>query len=135
MADLDGTALKDAEAELGRVTAVKTVVLDVRDRDGFERAAESVELSLGPVSLLFNNAGVAGGAPAAKLTYEIWDWGSASNLHGVINGVQTFLPRMVARGAGGHIVHTSSGAGLASTGRSGVLYQTAKYAVVGMARR
>jgi NAD(P)-dependent dehydrogenase (short-subunit alcohol dehydrogenase family) len=74
---------------------------------------------------------VAGAAPAVQLSYELWDWAIGINLHGVINGVQTFLPRMAARGAGGHIVNTASGAGLAAT-PSGVLYTTAKFAVVGM---
>jgi short-subunit dehydrogenase len=45
--------------------------------------------------------------------------------------VQTFLPRMVDRGKGGHIVNTASGAGLAATS-SGVLYCTAKFGVVGL---
>ena len=49
----------------------------------------------------------------------------------MINGVQTFLPRMAERGLGGQIVNTASGAGLAATG-SGVLYHTSKYGVVGL---
>ena len=131
LADLDAEALDKAGIELSELTDVETVVLDVRDRDGFSRAADQVESKLGPVSLLFNNAGIAGGAPASKLTYELWDWGMGINLGGVINGIQTFLPRMVERAEGGHIVNTASGAGLAASG-SGVLYHTAKFAVVGM---
>ena len=131
LADLDVAALAHAKAELAALTAVESVELDVRDRAAYARAADEVERALGPVSLLFNNAGVAGGAPAHKLTYELWDWAMGINLYGVINGVQTFLPRMVARGAGGHIVNTASGAGLAATG-NGVLYSTAKYGVVGL---
>ncbi|MBV8684298.1 MAG: SDR family NAD(P)-dependent oxidoreductase, partial [Caulobacteraceae bacterium] len=104
----------------------------VRDREGFARAADDVEAQLGPVSLLFNNAGVAGAAPAARMGFAMWDWGMGVNLGGVINGVETFLSRMVERGGGGHIVNTASGAGLAATA-AGVLYTTAKYAVVGMA--
>jgi NAD(P)-dependent dehydrogenase (short-subunit alcohol dehydrogenase family) len=132
LADVDDEALGRAQDELAEITPVKTVVLDVRDRAAYVRAADVVEDALGPVSLLFNNAGVAGGAPIDRMTYEMWDWGLGINLFGVINGVQTFLPRMVERGAGGHILITSSGAGLAATG-SGVLYHTAKFAVVGMA--
>jgi NAD(P)-dependent dehydrogenase (short-subunit alcohol dehydrogenase family) len=90
-----------------------------------------VERALGPVSLLFNNAGVAGGSHISKLTYELWDWVIGINLYGVINGVQTFLPKIIERGQGGHIVNTASGAGLAPSG-SGLLYTTSKYAVVGM---
>ncbi len=131
LADLDVAALAHAKAELAALTAVEAVELDVRDRAAYARAADEVERALGPVSLLFNNAGVAGGAAAHKLTYELWDWAMGINLYGVINGVQTFLPRMVARGAGGHIVNTASGAGLAATG-NGVPYSTAKYGVVGL---
>lgn len=131
LADLDAAALARAKAELQEVTSVETFQLDVRDREAFAVAAAATERALGPVSLLFNNAGVAGGAPAAKLTYELWDWSIGINLYGVINGVQTFLPGMVERGEGGHIVNTASGAGLAATG-AGVLYTTPKFGVVGM---
>jgi NAD(P)-dependent dehydrogenase (short-subunit alcohol dehydrogenase family) len=129
--DLDVDALVRVKAELEGTTPVETFRLDVRDRDAYALVAAAAERALGPVSLLFNNAGVASGAPAAKLTYELWDWSIGINLYGVINGIQTFLPKMVERGEGGHIVNTASGAGLAATG-SGVLYCTAKYGVVGM---
>jgi NAD(P)-dependent dehydrogenase (short-subunit alcohol dehydrogenase family) len=131
LADVDVAALARAKAELQAITPVETYPLDVRDRDAYAMTADAAERALGPVSLLFNNAGVAGGAPAAKLTYDLWDWSLGINLNGVINGVQTFLQRMVERGQCGHIVNTASGAGLAATG-SGVLYCTAKFAVVGM---
>jgi NAD(P)-dependent dehydrogenase (short-subunit alcohol dehydrogenase family) len=129
--DLDADALARAEAELSEVTQVSIAVLDVRDRAAYARVADEVEAKLGPVSILVNNAGVAGGAPANKLTYELWDWGMGINLDGVINGIQTFLPRIVERGGGGHIVNTASGAGLYA-GPGNALYCTAKFAVVGM---
>lgn len=129
--DIDAEALKQARQELSGKTAVVTEVLDMRDRDAFAGVAERVEAQLGPVSLLVNNAGVAGGAPADKLTYELWDWGLGINLGGVVSGIQTFVRRMVERGQGGHIVNTASGAGLVG-GMAGVLYHTAKFAVVGM---
>lgn len=131
LVDIDADALARAKAELSAVTRVETAVLDMRDRARFEAVADAIEDRLGPISLLFNNAGVAGGASAPKLTYDLWDWGLGINLDGVVSGVQTFLPRMVARRNGGHIVNTASGAGLAASA-SGVLYHTAKFAVVGM---
>jgi NAD(P)-dependent dehydrogenase (short-subunit alcohol dehydrogenase family) len=131
LVDLDAEALDRAKAELSATTATETHVLDVRDREAYARVADAVEAALGPVSLLCNNAGVAGGAPSHKLTYELWDWGIGVNLGGVINGIQTFLPRMAERGLGGQIVNTASGAGLAEAG-SGVLYHTAKFGVVGL---
>jgi NAD(P)-dependent dehydrogenase (short-subunit alcohol dehydrogenase family) len=131
LADRDEAALARAKAELSKRVPVETVVLDVRDRQTFAREADRVEAALGPVSLLFNNAGVAGGGAAVKMTYDLWDWGLGINLIGVVNGIQTFLPRMAERGKGGHIVNTASGAGLVHSG-SGVLYHTAKYGVVGL---
>jgi NAD(P)-dependent dehydrogenase (short-subunit alcohol dehydrogenase family) len=129
--DIDGEALARARAELEPIVPVATFRFDVRDRDAFAAAADAAEAELGPVSLLFNNAGVAGAFPADKLTYALWDWSIGTNLGGVINGVRTFLPRMVERGEGGHIINTASGAGLAGTS-SGVLYCTAKFGVVGL---
>jgi NAD(P)-dependent dehydrogenase (short-subunit alcohol dehydrogenase family) len=131
LVDIDAEALERAKAELSAITQVHTAVLDMRDRESFARVADEIEGELGPVSLVMNNAGVAGGAPAPAMTYELWDWGLGINLDGVVNGVQTFLPRMVKRGQGGHIVNTASGAGLVA-GTGGVLYHTAKFAVVGM---
>lgn len=131
LVDLDAEALSRAEAELKERTEVCSKVLDVRDRAAYARVADEVEATLGPVSILINNAGVAGGAPTSRLTYELWDWGMGINLDGVFNGVQTFLPRIAERGRGGHIVNTASGAGLfAPSGNT--LYSTAKFAVVGM---
>jgi NAD(P)-dependent dehydrogenase (short-subunit alcohol dehydrogenase family) len=128
LVDLDHEALGRAKAELSARTPTEVFQLDVRDREAYARVADAAEAALGPVSLLVNNAG---GAAAVKMTYELWDWGMGVNLQGVINGVQTFLPRMAERGGGGQIVNTASGAGLVEAG-SGVLYHTAKFAVVGM---
>ena len=86
------------------------------------------------MSILCNNAGVAGDQHVTRLTYEYWDWVIGINLTGVINGVQTFLPRMLKQGGGGHIVNTASGAGLAATS-SGLLYTTSKFAVMGLSNR
>ncbi len=131
LADIDAAALDAARDELTASTDVRTYTLDVRDREAYASVADKVESQLGPVSLLFNNAGVAGATPVTEMSYEMWDWVLGINLHGVVNGIQTFLPRMIARGEGGHVVNTSSGAGLAMTD-SGHLYHTSKYAVVGL---
>jgi short-subunit dehydrogenase len=49
----------------------------------------------------------------------------------VVNGVVTFVPRMIAHGRGGHIVNVSSIGGLAALGTAGV-YCTSKFAVTGL---
>lgn len=131
LADIDEQRLADAQAQLGKLTDVAVFVLDVRDRDAFLRISHDAEVALGAVSLLINNAGVLGQTSPKQMTYEAWDWVLGINLHGVINGIQTFVPRMIERGHGGYVVNTSSGAGLAEAG-SGYLYTTSKYAVVGL---
>ena len=113
--DIDAAALEQARTELEKATAVVTYQLDVRDRETYAKIADEVEQRIGPVCLLFNNAGVASGVPVAKMNYQMWDWVLGVNLQGVVNGIQTFLPRMIQRGAGGHVVNTSSGAGLVAT--------------------
>jgi NAD(P)-dependent dehydrogenase (short-subunit alcohol dehydrogenase family) len=130
LVDVDVAALQAAAAELGDLTDVETHELDVRDRERFAEVADKVERALGPVNLLFNNAGVVPIIHTSKMTYADWDWALGVNLGGVVNGVQTFVPRMVERGQGGHIVNTASGAGLVAT--PGAFYGTAKFAVVGM---
>jgi NAD(P)-dependent dehydrogenase (short-subunit alcohol dehydrogenase family) len=131
LADIDQASLIAARSELSELTAVETFKLDVRDRSAYARVADETESRLGPVSILCNNAGVAGSQHVTRLTYEYWDWVLGINLNGVINGIQTFLPRMLKRGDGGHIVNTASGAGLAASS-SGLLYTTSKFAVVGL---
>jgi NAD(P)-dependent dehydrogenase (short-subunit alcohol dehydrogenase family) len=131
LVDIDQPALAAAKSELAKLTAVETFVLDVRDRVAYARVADETESQLGPVSILCNNAGVAGAQHVTRLTYEYWDWVIGINLNGVINGIQTFLPRMLKRNAGGHIVNTASGAGLVATS-AGILYTTSKFGVVGL---
>jgi len=113
----------------GRV--VHPVKLDVTDREGFVRAADEVEQAVGPVQVLVNNAGVGVGGLIENATYDDWDWVMGVNVGGVINGIVTFLPRMIASGLEGHIVNVSSMGGVAALGSVGV-YATSKFAVVGL---
>ena len=111
-----------------RVHALK---LDVTDRDGMARAADEADKVFGHVHLVCNNAGIGLRAPAASASYKDWDWGLGVNLGGVVNGVATFVPRIRAHGEGGHILTTSSSAGLNAGGKVGV-YVTSKFAVMGL---
>ena len=131
LVDIDEAALNAARTELSERTSVETFILDVRDREAYARVADEVEARLGPVSILCNNAGVAGSADVAHMTYELWDWVMGINLNGVINGIQTLVPRMIERKIPAHIVNTASGAGLFAEG-SGLQYATSKFAVVGL---
>lgn len=109
---------------------VHAIQLDTTDREGMVRAADEAQRVFGPVHLLVNNAGVGLPALLSSVSWQDWDWAMDVNINGVFNGIRTFLPRMLAHGEGGHIVATSSSAGIVA-GTLGV-YATAKFAVVGM---
>ncbi|MGI9327377.1 MAG: SDR family NAD(P)-dependent oxidoreductase [Pseudomonadales bacterium] len=132
IADIDEGALADAKAALeGANSEVFAVQLDVTDREQYAAVADQVEQEFGPVDVLCNNAGVYRGGDIGSVTYEDWDWVMGVNVGGVVNGVQTFVSRMQARGNGGHIVNTASMAGMSTSPGLGV-YNTSKFAVVGL---
>ena len=132
LADVEDEALERARASFGPTNAdVIAIRVDVTDRDAMADAADRTEEAFGKVHVLCNNAGVAVSGSIADMAYEDWDWVVGVNVDGVVNGVQTFLPRILAHGEGGHIVNTASLAGLLPFSGLGV-YNATKYAVVGM---
>lgn len=130
IADIRQDHLDDALAALDNRELIG-IRLDVADREGFRVAADEAEAALGPVSIVCNNAGVNLFAPMDECSYQDWDWLLGVNLHGVINGCQTFVPRIKARGEGGHIVNTASMAAFLAGPGAGI-YTTTKFAVRGL---
>ena len=130
IADIRQDHLDAAVVELGpgEVLALK---LDVTDRDAFAAAADAAEARFGRIHLLVNNAGIGVVGPVEIASYGDWDWSLSVNLGGVVNGVVTFLPRILAHGEGGHIVSTASMSGLMPH-PGAVIYTTTKAAVIGM---
>lgn len=107
------------------------VKVDVSSREAMAAAADEVEAKFGPVTLLFNNAGVNLFQTIEDSSWSDWDWLMGVNLHGPINGCMTFAPRMIAHGRGGYIVNTASMAGWLAAGSPGI-YNTTKFAVRGL---
>ncbi|HVY81583.1 MAG TPA: SDR family NAD(P)-dependent oxidoreductase [Steroidobacteraceae bacterium] len=133
LADLRQDHIDEARArfaERGQSGSVHAVRVDVTDRAALAAAADEAERVFGKVHVLVNNAGVGIQGPFKGITYADWDFGMAVNLGGVINGLQTFLPRMRAHGEGGHIVNTASLAALVPMPAQFVIYVAAKAAVV-----
>jgi NAD(P)-dependent dehydrogenase (short-subunit alcohol dehydrogenase family) len=130
IADIRKDSIERALSEVKNPRAMG-VEVDVSSRDAMRRAADEVEAKFGPVSLLFNNAGINLFQTIEDSSYDDWDWIMGANLHGPINGVMTFAPRMVAAGAGGYIVNTASMAAFLAAGVPGI-YNTTKFAVRGM---
>jgi len=106
--------------------------LDVTDRAAFARAADLAEDRFGRIHLLCNNAGIGSGPAMLTATFEDWDRMIGINLMGVVNGIVTLLPRILAHGEGGYIVNTSSMAGILPMPEPGGIYTTTKFAVRGM---
>lgn len=131
LTDIDQDALDAAADELGRTADVAAYRLDVRDRDAFADVADRAEAQLGSVSLLCNNAGIAFAESVEDASFRLWDLALGINLGGVVNGVQTLLPRMLARREAGHVINTASAAGLIGAG-VGAMYTASKFAVVGL---
>lgn len=132
LADIEEPALDAAVARLaGLSPRIASIVCDVADFDSLSRAAAETRDAFGPVHILCNNAGVAGGSGVEAISPQTWRWVVDVNLMGVVNGLAAFLPAMRAHGQGGHIVNTASMAGLqANIGFSP--YVATKYAVVGI---
>jgi NAD(P)-dependent dehydrogenase (short-subunit alcohol dehydrogenase family) len=110
---------------------IHTIVHNVMDRDGWQRTADEIEKKYGPVDILCNNAGVGLQQPASTGTLKDWEWGMGVNLWGPIYGVNTFVPRMLARKTGAHVVTTTSTSGLLPGSGAGI-YTVSKIAAVGL---
>ena len=108
----EGTAQAVAKEVEAKEVQALAVDLDVTDTVGYEWLAEQVYAEFGELNLLINNAGVMTAGPVSQATQADWDWTFKVNVSGVVNGVQTFLPRMRAQNGEAHIVNTVSMAGL-----------------------
>jgi NAD(P)-dependent dehydrogenase (short-subunit alcohol dehydrogenase family) len=131
LADVRADHLEQAAAGLGQAGRVHTTQVDVTDREGMARAADEAERVFGRVHIVCNNAGVNLFNDIAAATYQDWDWILGVDLGGVVNGVVTFVPRILRHGEGGHLVNTGSMSSFLASERAG-LYTTAKFAVRGL---
>ena len=135
LADIEEPALEAAVLSLRRMEHdVEGVLTDVSNADSVaELAGRAIEV-YGKVHLLCNNAGVAGaggsGGPVWQKSDKDWQWSLGVNLWGAINGIQAFLPAMLAHGEEGHVVNTASIAGLTSNLFG--IYGVSKHAVVAL---
>jgi NAD(P)-dependent dehydrogenase (short-subunit alcohol dehydrogenase family) len=129
-ADVDPARVDQVRRDLGESCAMARTV-DVSRRDAMRDLAGEVHAALGPLDVLVNNAGVGHSGGVLDTSLEDWDWVVGVNLWGVVHGCHFFVPKMVERGAGGHVVNVASGFGLVAA--PGVApYCTTKFAVVGL---
>jgi NADP-dependent 3-hydroxy acid dehydrogenase YdfG len=103
--------------------------LDVTDKRAWVDAIDAVGDIFGAIDILCLNAGIGVLGTILASRPADWDWLMGVNLEGVTNGLDTVVPLMRARGAGGHVVATSSAGGL-MVANDGGIYSSAKFGVV-----
>jgi NAD(P)-dependent dehydrogenase (short-subunit alcohol dehydrogenase family) len=132
LADVENAALARAADALEtagvRCLAVRTDVSRAAEVDAL---AERAVAAFGAVHVVCNNAGVFAGGVAWEIPLDDWSWVLGVNLWGVIHGVRSFLPLLLAHGGEAHVVNTASMAGLVSNPLAGP-YTVSKHAVVAL---
>ena len=131
LADIDLDRLRAVADEIGRDDSrVLTREVDVAEKEQVEDLAEFVLGTKGRVDILYNNAGVAIGADFVSTSIEEFEWIFSINFWGMLYGIKAFLPHMMERRFG-HIVNTSSVAGLCATPGMPA-YCSTKFAIAGL---
>ena len=106
LADLDPAKLDAFAATLD--TDVLCVPTDVSRPEAVDALAEAAWQRFGGVDLLFNNAGVMATGFSWEITPERFERSFAINVHGVLNGIRSFVPRMLERNVPARVVNTAS---------------------------
>jgi NAD(P)-dependent dehydrogenase (short-subunit alcohol dehydrogenase family) len=133
VADIEKAALDDAATALGdefgadNIAAVPT---DVRDPEAVDALAAATFERFGTAHVICNNAGVAVGGFSWEIPADRWRWIVDVNLMGVVNGIRSFVPRLIEQGEG-HVVNTASIAGIVTAPVMSP-YVATKHAVVAL---
>ena len=135
LADVEEAALAQTALEFSAAGATLLAVrTDVSRAGDLETLAQQTLKAFGAVHLLVNNAGVGAGGTIWDSTLADWEWVIGVNLWGVIHGLRTFVPIMLAQTTEAHIVNTASIAGLLPY-HPGASYQVTKHAVVALSEQ
>lgn len=115
LADMPGPALAEAERSLAAGGFdVLAVAVDVADAASVQALAQRTVEHFGGVDVLVNNAGIAGDLPRESWAHDLANWRRVLdvNLMGAVHGIHSFVPLLLERADGGHIVNTASMGGL-----------------------
>ncbi len=132
LADIAQSPLEAAARSLAQ-SGVELIAeqVDVSRAEEVQRLADLAFARFGQVNLLFNNAGVAPVGLVWEHSPADWNWVLGVNVLGVVNGIRSFVPRMIEQGDDSHVVNTASVAGLISPQTMGA-YNVSKHAVVAL---
>jgi NAD(P)-dependent dehydrogenase (short-subunit alcohol dehydrogenase family) len=115
LVDVAGPQLEQAVKSVGAVSPfgtsfVSAHICDVSERVEVQNLAKAVSAQFGNVTVLMNNAGIQPGS--SVLSASNWQRVLDVNLMGIVHGVQTFVPSMLAHGLPGLIINTGSKQGI-----------------------
>jgi NAD(P)-dependent dehydrogenase (short-subunit alcohol dehydrogenase family) len=107
------------------------VVTDVTSLESVEALRDATLEAFGAVHVVCNNAGIGSGSEGQIWEHHVndWRWSLDVNVMGVVNGINAFVPTMLARGEEGHVVNTTSGNGGFTPLINSAVYATTKAAV------
>src|SRR3954454_3191867 len=108
------------------------VVTDVTSLESVEALRDATLAEFGAVHLVCNNAGIGSGSEGQVWEHHVndWRWSFDVNVMGVVNGINAFVPTMLAQDEEGHVVNTTSGNGGFTPLINSAIYATTKAAVV-----
>jgi NADP-dependent 3-hydroxy acid dehydrogenase YdfG len=118
--------LKELEEELTKAgaKAVRSFVLDVRDREAVNAAIAALPAEWSAVDVLVNNAGLSRGlAKMYEDDYQNWEEMIDTNVKGLLYVTRAVVPGMVERGRG-HVINMGSTAGYITYANGGVYCAT-----------
>ena len=107
------------------------ITCDLADPSSILKMTERIEAELGPIEILFNNAGIGSGSDLFNSPLSEWQRQWDVNLMSHVHALQAVLPGMLERGEG-YVLHTASMAGVLSS-HGNLPYAVSKHAVVGLA--
>ena len=105
--------------------------LNIADYDEVAAFAADIHERHDAMDIVMNIAGISAWGTVDRLTHEQWRKLVDINLMGPIHVIESFLPRMVAAGRGGHLVNVSSAAGLVALPWHAA-YSASKYGLRGV---
>jgi len=129
LADMDQQRLDAFAATLD--TDVLAVATDVRSAEAVDELARRAWERFGGVELLFNNAGVMTTGLTWEIPPERYRQAFAVNVDGVLNGIRSFVPRMLAAGRPARVINTASVGGFLPSPLMSP-YSATKFAVVAL---
>jgi NAD(P)-dependent dehydrogenase (short-subunit alcohol dehydrogenase family) len=132
LCDVDEVGLERTSQELRDIAGrLLTERVDVTHEAEIARFAARVESELGVADLIVNSAGIVVVGRFLDTPLADWDRLLDVNVKGCVRVCRAFLPAMLARGRGGHVVNVASAAAFTTIADLSA-YGASKHALVGL---